>query len=145
MNDDAIQFSDRWEVFVIKLITPPGMLLTTALLFIYSVYAFLIGSIEDSVPLLVGGVIAVVATYGVAMLRPWSRYLVYLLTAGFVAKLGYSIYSGITSGYFDFQFGSANASLKSLAPSVALAILSGVCCVLVFRHFRLPRINSASA
>ena len=97
------------------------MLLTTALLFIYSVYAFLIGSIEDSVPLLAGGVIAVVATYGVAMLRPWSRYLVYLLTAGFVAKLGYSIYSGITSGYFDFQFGSANASLKSLAPSLALA------------------------
>jgi hypothetical protein len=121
------------------------MLLTTALLFIYSAYAFLIGSIEDSVPLLAGGVVAVVATYGVAMLRPWSRYLVYLLAGGFIAKLGYSIYSGITSGYFDFQFGSANASFRSLAPSMALATLSGVCCILVFRHFRSPRIDSASA
>ncbi len=62
---------------MVRLITPPGMLLTTALLVIYSGYAFVIGWIEDSWPLRVGGALAVIASYGVAMLRPWSRYLVY--------------------------------------------------------------------
>lgn len=118
-----------------KLITPPGMLLTTALLVIYATYAFMIGSIEDSWPLLAGGVVAVVATYGVAMVRPWSRYLVYLLTAGFLAKLGSSIYAGIVSGFFGFQFGSLGAIARALTSSLLMALLSGVCCVLVFKQF----------
>jgi len=46
---------------MIKLITPPGMLLTTALLMIYSGYAFTIGHIEDSWPLRFGGALAIVA------------------------------------------------------------------------------------
>ena len=54
---------------MIKLITPPGMLLTVALLVIYSAYAFLIGSIEKSWVLLAGGVVAIVASYGTAMLK----------------------------------------------------------------------------
>jgi hypothetical protein len=129
---------------MIKLITPPGMLLTVALLVIYSLYAFLIGSIEKSWMLLAGGVVAIVASYGTAMLRPWSRYLVYLLTAGFFAKLGLSIYDGIASGYFDFQFASTAQVARSLTPALLMALLSGVCCVLVHRQFRLAgggRIN----
>ena len=120
---------------MIKLITPPGMLLTVALLVIYSVYAFLIGSIEKSWVLLAGGVMAIVASYGTAMLRPWSRYLVYLLTAGFFAKLGFSIYDAMESGFFEFQFGSARATALSLLPSLFMASLSGACCFLVYRHF----------
>ena len=89
---------------MIKLITPPGMLLTVALLVIYSAYAFLIGSIEKSWVLLAGGGVAIVASYGTAMLRPWSRYLVYALAIGFVAKLAQSMTAAIRAGYFGFQF-----------------------------------------
>ena len=121
---------------MIKLITPPGMLLTVALLAIFAAYAFLIGSIEESWILMAGGVLSVVASYGTAMLRPWSQYLVYGLTIGLVGKLGLSIYQGITSGFFDFQFGSARAALYSLLPSMALVLLSCLCCLLVYRHFR---------
>jgi len=83
--------------------------------------------------------IAIVACYGTAMLRPWSRFLVYLLTVGFLAKLAYSIYSGIVSGYFDFQFASASEGLRSLAPSLLMAVLSCICAVIVFRYFRTAR------
>ncbi len=127
---------DRKDDRMIKLITPPGMLLTVALLVIYSVYAFLIGSIEESWPLLIGGIVAVLASYGVAMLRPWSRHLVYVLTAGFVTKLGLSIYSGVVSGFFGFQYESLAEAAHSLAPSLLMALLSGVCCAFVYRHFR---------
>lgn len=121
---------------MIKLITPPGMLLTTALLVTYSVLAFRIGRIEGSWALLAGSGIAAVASYGTAMVRPWSRYLVYVLAIGFVAKLGHSIYAGVDSGYFDFQFGSQWTALRALVPSMTMALLSCVCCILVFRHFR---------
>lgn len=111
------------------------MLLTTALLVIYSAYAFMIGWIEDSWPLRVGGALAVVASYGVAMLRPWSRYLVYLLTAGFVAKLGHSVWYAHTAGFFDFQFETAREAASSLAPSTMMGLLSLLCCYFVSRHF----------
>ena len=124
---------------MIKLITPPGMLLTVALLVIYGVYAFLIGSIEKSWFLLAGCATSAVASYGTAMLRPWSQYLVYLLAMGFTAKLGQSIYAGVVSGYYDLRFGSVIGYLKSLMPSTIMALLSFVCCLLVFRHFRGAR------
>ena len=89
---------------MIRLITPPGMLLTVALLAIYSVCAFLIGRIEDSWPLQVASLVAIVASYGTARLRPWSRYLVYLLAAGFVIKMALSIVQAVSAGFFDFQF-----------------------------------------
>ena len=130
---------------MIKLITPPGMLLTVALLVIYSVYAFLIGSIEKSWVLLVGGVVAIVASYGTAMLRPWSRYLVYALAMGFVSKLAQSIIAAIRAGYFGFQFRSTQQALWSLAPSLLLVVLSCVCCLLVFRHFRVARAPAISS
>lgn len=123
---------------MLKLITPPGMLLTVALLALYSVYAFRIGTIEDSWILLTGSVLSLVAAYGTAMLRPWSQYLVYLLTVGFIAKLGHSVYAGVTSGYFAFQFSSIAEALKSLGPSAMMVLISCVCCFLVYRHFH-PR------
>jgi hypothetical protein len=121
---------------MIKLITPPGMLLTVALLVIYCVYAFLIGWIEKSWILLAGGVVAVAATYGVAMVRPWSRYLVYGLTAGFFAKLGLSIYEGVRSGFYDLGIGSNAQIARSLLPALLMALLSAACCAFVYRQFR---------
>lgn len=121
---------------MIKLITPPGMLFTTALLVIYGTYAVLIGSIEDSLPLLIGGGVAAVATYGTAMVQPWSQYLVYLLTAGFLSKLGLSIYQAQRAGYFGFQYGSNSEVARALWPSLVMALLGIVCCVIVYREFR---------
>jgi hypothetical protein len=121
---------------MIKLITPLGMLLTVALLVIYAVYAFLIGTVEDSWPLRAGGVASVVATYGVAMLRPWSRYLVYVLTGGFFAKVTLSIYDGITSGFFDLQSGSPESVIRSLLPTLLMALLATASCIIVYRQFR---------
>jgi len=124
---------------MIKLITPPGMLVTVALLAIYSVYAFLIGSIEKSSLLTAGGVVSVLAGYGTAMLRPWSRYLVYLLAVGFIGKLGDSIISAVRAGYFGFQFGSVKDALWSLTPSLLMTLLSLACCVVVYRQFAPKR------
>jgi hypothetical protein len=124
---------------MIKLITPPGMLFTTALLAIYGTYAFLIGSIEDSLPLLIGGALAVAATYGTAMVRPWSRYLVYLMTAGFFSKLGLSIFQAQRAGFFEFQFGSNAEIARSLLPSLMMAALGLVCCAIVYRQFDSAR------
>lgn len=124
---------------MIKLITPPGMLLTVALLVIYGTYAFLIGWIEQSWPLLAGGGIAVVATCGIAMVRPWARHLVYLLAAGFFAKLSLSITQGVRSGFFDLQFESAAQAVRSLLPSLLMAVLSAMCCAIVYRQFRTLR------
>jgi hypothetical protein len=121
---------------MIKLITPPGMLLTVALLVVYSAYAFLIGVIEDSWSMLAGGIGSIVAAYGTAMLRRWSRYLVYLLALGFIAKLGQSVYAGVVSGYFSFQFSSTADSLISLIPSAVMTALSCACCLYVFKYFR---------
>jgi len=120
---------------MIKLITPPGMLVTVALLAIYSVYAFLIGSIEKSSLLTAGGVVSVLASYGTAMLRPWSRYLVYVLILGFVAKLGNSFVAAFEAGFFEFQFGSIREVLWSLTPTLLMTFLSIWCGVVVHRHF----------
>jgi hypothetical protein len=128
-----------------KLITPPGMLFTTALLVIYGACAVAIGSIEDSWPLIIGGGVAAVATYGTAMVRPWSRYLVYLLTAGFVLKLGLSIYEAKQAGFFGFQFGSGAEVARSLIPSFVMALLGLACCLIVRRQFSGKRADPLEA
>jgi hypothetical protein len=128
---------------MIKLITPPGMLFTTALLVIYGTYAAMIGSIEQSFLLLVGTAVAAVATYGTAMVRPWSRYLVYALTAGFFAKFGISMFEAHQAGFFAIQFGSKWEIAASLAPSCVMAGLGVICCTIVYRQF--PAATAAQA
>ena len=118
-----------------QLITPPGMLFTTALLAIYGTYAFLIGTIERSLPLQLGGVVSILAVYGTAMVRAWSAQLVYLLTAGLIAKLGSSILDAHRAGFFEFQFGTAWDIAWSLIPSLTMALLGVVCCFIVRRQF----------
>ena len=129
---------------MIKLITPPGMLLTVALLAIFATYGWLVGTIERSGLLLVGAGLSVVAAVGVALLKPWSRYLVYVLTTGFIAKLASSVYGGFHSGYFSSEFGTDDEILFSLMPSVALAILALICCWLANRHFTKQRAMTAA-
>ena len=91
---------------MVKLITPIGMLITVALLAIYAAYAFWTAYIDKSWIYGFLGGLSLVACYGTAMLRAWSQYLVYLLTALFIAAWCYSVYSGAAVGYFSFFFSS---------------------------------------
>ena len=121
---------------MIRLITPPGMLLTVALLAIYCAWAMLIGWTEKSWLMIAGSGACMLAAYGTAMLRPWSRYIVYFVTGGFIAKLFHSVTTAARAGFFGFQFTSGTQAAWSLVPSLMLAMLSVVCCVIVHRHFR---------
>ena len=118
-----------------KLITPPSLLVTTALLAIYAVAAAKVAMIERSYPLAVGAAVAAIACGGTAYMLRWSQYLVHLMTVGFALKWSWSIYDGWRAGYFGFQFGSATEGLRSLVPGLALVAISAVCSWLVHRHF----------
>lgn len=118
-----------------KLITPPGMLVTVALLAIYCAYASWTAFLDRSWAYVLIALISLAASYGTAMLRPWSRYLVYLLTSGFVAAWCFSLYAGARAGFFEFFFASPLEAARSLAPGLFLAVLSLGCSYIVFRHF----------
>ncbi len=119
-----------------KLITPVRLLVATALLAIYAAYAFQVALIEKSWPLAIAGCIAAVACVATALMKPWSQYLVYLVTIGFVGKWGWSVYDGIRSGYFGFHFRSSWMAIQSLAPGLSMVVLSCTCAWVVYRHFR---------
>ena len=119
-----------------KLITPPGLLLTTAVLAIYAIAAGRVAQIEHSWPLAAAALLSAVASAGTAFMRPWSRWLVHLMTSGFIAKWAWSVWDGYLSGYFDFQFGGASgAAMRSLLPGLAMVVMSVLCSWLVQRHF----------
>ena len=127
---------------MVKLITPFGMLITTALLAIYAVYAFWTAYVDESWAYGAIGLVTLAACYGTAMLRDWSRYLVYALTAAFVAAWGYSVYYGASVGFFSFWYGSKLESAKALAPGFALVALSCTASCIAFRHFRRTQPNT---
>jgi len=121
---------------MVKLITPIGMLITVALLATYAAYALWTAYIDESwIYYLLGG-LAFFACYGTAMMRPWSRYLVYLLTTLFIAAWCYSVYSGAAVGYFSIFFSSSALVAKALAPGLTLVVLSGLASWNAFSHFR---------
>lgn len=124
---------------MIKLITPIGMLITVALLAVYAVYAFWTAYVDDSWIYGTLGLLALGTCYGTAMLRAWSQYLVYLLTALFVAAWCYSVYAGATVGFFGIFFSSHVLVIKALAPGLALVLLSFLASWNVFRHFAALR------
>ena len=99
----------------------------------------MIGIIEDSRPLLAGAALSVVAAVDVALLKPWARYLVYVLTIGFIGKLANSIYGGFHSDYYTSQFSTVDEIVAALLPSLTLVVLSLICCWLVNRHFTTLR------
>jgi hypothetical protein len=135
---------------MVKLITPIGMLITVALLAIYAAYAFWTAYVHiEYLPdhldeaWIYGslGALSLVACYGTAMLRPWSRYLVYVLTALFIAGWCYSVYSGAAVGYFSVFVPSRVLVAKALAPGLALVVLSCLASLYVFNHFRGARLR----
>ena len=81
--------------------------------------------------------LAIVACAGTAMLQPWSRYLVYLLTTGFTLAWSWSVASAARAGYFSFAFRARTEIFRSLLPELVLVALSAACSYMVFRYFRL--------
>jgi preprotein translocase subunit SecY len=124
---------------MVKLITPIGMLVTVALLAVYATYAFWTASVYKSWIYSLLGVLSLVACYGTAVLRAWSQWLVYLLTALFIGAWCYSVYAGASVVFFSFFFSSRLLVLKALAPGLALVALSCLASWIVFRHFSLVR------
>jgi hypothetical protein len=82
----------------------------------------------------VTGVLAIVACVGAALLKPWSRYIVYVLAAAAIATWVYSLYAASAAGYFGY-FTSAQIA-RSLAPGGFLVLLSCYCAYAVWRQFR---------
>ena len=124
---------------MVKLITPIGMLITVAVMALYAAYGFWTTYVDKSWLYGALGMLSLGACYGTAMLRAWSQYLVYLLTALFVAAWCYSVYSGAALGYFSFFFSSNLLVAKALAPGFALVLLSFLASWNVFGHFRRVR------
>ena len=123
---------------MVKLITPMGMLVTVALLAVYATYASWTAYTDQSWLFALLGALSCVACVGTALLRPWSQYLVYALTAFFIVGWCYSVYAGAAVGYFTFFFEST-AAARALAPGIALVILSCMASWTCFSHFRAFR------
>lgn len=124
---------------MVKLITPIGMLITVALLAVYGAYAFWTAYLDRSWIYGLLGALSIVACVGTAMLRSWSQYLVYLLTTLFIVAWLHSVYAGAAVGYYSFFFSSHWLAAKSLAPGLALVLLSCLASWNAFRHFHLAR------
>lgn len=122
------------------LTTPIGILITVALLALYGVYGVWTAITEVSWISAIAAAVAVVACVGTALLKAWSRFLVYFLTAVFVGMWVYSIYSAAVVEYFSLF--SAREIGLSLAPGLLLILVSCFCAYAVFKHFRKspPRI-----
>ena len=101
--------------------TPIGMLITVALLALYGAYGVWTAIADKSWIPASAAAVAVVACVGTAMLRAWSRFLVYLLTVVFVGTWAYSIYSAAAVGYFSLF--SAPEIARSLAPGLLLILV----------------------
>lgn len=121
---------------MVKLVTPIGMLITVALLALYAAYALWTAYLDKSWIYGFLGVLSLVACYGTAMLRAWSQWLVYLLTALFIAAWCYSVYAGAAVGFFSFFFSSYLLAAKALAPGFVLVVLSCIASWNAFSHFR---------
>jgi hypothetical protein len=117
-----------------RLETPVGILITVALLALCGAYSAWIGVTEHSVPFALLGAVALVAAVGVAMLKAWSRYLVYLLTAALIGTWSYSLYASAVAGYFELYTASQLAA--QLGPGIFMIILSCFCTYAVFKQFR---------
>jgi hypothetical protein len=113
--------------------TPVSILITVALLAIYSAYSLWIAISEASWISAAMAGIAAIACIGAAMLRPWSQFLIYPLTATFIATWCYSLYSAAAAGYFNLV--TASEMTFSLAPGIFLILISCFCSYAVFKQF----------
>lgn len=117
------------------LVTPFGILITVALLALCGAYASLVAITQQSWLEGVAAVLAFVACVAAALLKPWSRYVVYLLAAAALATWTDSIHTAKVAGYFGYF--SAAQIARALAPGAFLVALSCYCAYAVYRQFRV--------
>jgi|SRR5882672_5336163 len=116
------------------LITPLRILIAVAALGLYGAYGVWIAISEHSWISALAGAVALVASVATAMLKPWSRFLVYALAVAVVGTWLYSLYDSARAGYFSLY--SPSQIAWQLAPGIFLVLLSGCCAYAVFRQFR---------
>jgi phosphate/sulfate permease len=117
------------------LVTPIGILIAVAVMALCGAYGVMQAVTDHSVIGAIAGAAALVAAVGAALLKPWSRYLVYVLTAGIVGVWIYSLYVAGKAGYFTLY--SPSQIVSQLAPGTFLVLLSCYCAYAVFRQFRV--------
>jgi len=117
------------------LITPVGMLITVALLALYGAYGLWTAITERSWIAALTAAVAIVACVGAALVKAWSRFPVYVLTAVFIGTWAYSVYDAAAAGYFSLF--SVREILLALAPGFLLVVLSSICAFIVYRQFRV--------
>jgi hypothetical protein len=109
------------------------MLITVALLAVYCALACWIALSQHSWPFAIVAAAAAAACIGTALLKSWSQFLVYLLTAALVATWLHSVYAAYDAGVFRMLRPLQSARL--LAPDGVLMLLSCYCSYAVFRQY----------
>ena len=117
--------------------TPLRMLFAVALLALYTCFAAWLALSEHAWAYLLVALLTGVACAGTALLKPWSQYLVYLLTAAFIAVWVFSLYGSYRVGFFHFI--STPQLVRFLAPDAVMVVMACYCSYAVFSNFRRPR------
>lgn len=114
--------------------TPLRMLFAVALLALYTCFCGWIALTEHNWILVPVTLLAGTACVAAARLRPWSQWLVYLLTAAFVGVWARSLYESYRVGFFHFVHGTQ--IVRFLAPDIVMVLLALFCSYAVFTNFR---------
>jgi hypothetical protein len=111
------------------------MLITIALLALYTGVALWDAVAVKRWWLIAVAVFAAFGCVGAARLRPWSQFVVYLLTAALIGVIGHSLYAAHAAAGL-LHIAPQPAQLRNLAPALALLALSLFCSYAVLRQFR---------
>jgi hypothetical protein len=114
---------------------PPPILLTIALLAVYTGVALWDAVAVKRWWLIAVAVLAACGCIGAARLRPWSQFVVYLLTAALIGVIGHSLYAAHAAAGL-FHVAPEPQQLRKLAPAMALLALSLFSSYAVWRQFR---------
>jgi hypothetical protein len=114
--------------------TPLRMLYAVALLALYACFAAWLALSDHSWAYVLIAIAAAVASVASAMLKPWSRFLVYALCASFIAAWGYSVYRSYRVGLFHLL--SPGQLARFLAPDILMVGLIVYCSYAVYANFR---------
>ncbi len=116
---------------------PMRMLFAVALLALYACFAGWLAFREHSWPYALVAVAAALGCVTAAMLKPWSRFIVYLLNIAFLAAWGYFIHAYYRTGALRLLSNGRLARL--LAPDTVMVLLICYCSYAVFINFRERR------
>jgi hypothetical protein len=118
-------------------VTPKGILVTVAFLAQCCAFALWFGWTHRLWLMIAIGLVAGIASVGAANMQRWSRFLVYAMSAGFVATWLYSIYAAARVGYFGPL--AWRTIILSLIPGIALLLVALFCSLMAHSHLGRAR------